>query len=330
MTDRRGPVTKAGSSQRPAPLFSSAPTSANLNGEMDSPTRILKPGSLWPSVLERTAHARLCGAIQSLPTSLQIIEQQGVAFQVRVAASQEAKQAAKAASPRVNPFLPYDPDLFVADLSPTHLLLLNKFNVIDHHLLIVTRAFEDQETLPTRQDCEALVTSLEEFDGLAFYNAGPMAGASQPHKHLQMIPLPAERHPRLPIEPLLAQARMDGATGTAPGLPFQHAYAPMNPAWLDGGRESAEGLRSCYRALLAAVRMAVEPDIGGLERTGPYNLLATRRWLLLVPRSKEYWEGMSINALGLAGMLLAKDEDQVARLRAVGPMAALRHVTRPR
>ena len=42
----------------------------------------------------------------------------------------------------VNPFLPYDPDLVVADISDTHVALLNKFNVIDHHLLIVTRCFK--------------------------------------------------------------------------------------------------------------------------------------------------------------------------------------------
>ncbi|NIO40609.1 MAG: phosphorylase, partial [Burkholderiales bacterium] len=39
----------------------------------------------------------------------------------------------------MNPFLPYGKDLFVSDISETHLALLNKFNVIDYHLLIVTR-----------------------------------------------------------------------------------------------------------------------------------------------------------------------------------------------
>ena len=75
--------------------------------------------------------------------------------------------------------------------------------------------------------------------------------------------------------------------------------------------------------------LSSEPLRDGLERCGPYNLLATRRWLLLVPRSEEYFEGISINALGFAGALLVKDTTQLAVLRSHGPMTALRHVARP-
>ena len=42
-----------------------------------------------------------------------------------------------------NPFLPYDPALLVAPISPTHVALLNRFNVVDDHFLIVTRSFEE-------------------------------------------------------------------------------------------------------------------------------------------------------------------------------------------
>ena len=64
-----------------------------------------------------------------------------------------------------NPFLPYDEELFVADLSDTHVALLNKYNVLDHHLLLVTRAFEEQESLLTRGDFEALAARLIEMRG---------------------------------------------------------------------------------------------------------------------------------------------------------------------
>jgi hypothetical protein len=46
--------------------------------------------------------------------------------------------------PPCNPFLPYDEALWVVHLSASHTLLLNKFNVVRHHLLVVTRAFEPQ------------------------------------------------------------------------------------------------------------------------------------------------------------------------------------------
>ena len=39
-------------------------------------------------------------------------------------------------------------------------------------------------------DFDALARGLAAIDGLAFYNGGTVAGASQPHKHLQLVPVP--------------------------------------------------------------------------------------------------------------------------------------------
>ena len=296
---------------------------------MNQPDRLLKPGTLWPTLLERTARARERRAILSIPTTPEVIEQSGVAFQVRVITALAMKALATAAQPNANPFLPYDPDLFVAEISQTHVALLNKFNVVDHHLVIVTRTFEPQEALLTREDCAALLICLAEIDGLGFYNAGPAAGASQRHKHLQLIPLPASTEPRLPIEPLLRSVKMAGATGMVPGLPFLHAYAPMDPTWTDQRSDGASSLLACYHSLLRAVDWSVEATVGSPAASAPYNLLVTRQWLLLVPRSEEYFEGISINALGFAGALLVKDAAQLAILRKQGPMSALQRVALP-
>jgi ATP adenylyltransferase len=291
---------------------------------MDHPDCILTPGTLWSTLVERSARARERRAILSIPTEPEVIEQSGMTFHVRIITALAMKALAAMTKQNANPFLPYDPDLFVADLSPTHVALLNKFNVVDHHLLIVTRVFEDQEALLTREDCAALLICLSEIDGLGFYNAGRTAGASQRHKHLQLIPLSALPESRLPIEPLLRSVRMTGATGTVPGLPFAHAYAPMDPAWLDRRNDGASSLLACYHALLRAVGLTVE------TASGPYNLLVSRQWLLLVPRSQEFFEGISINALGFAGALLVRDAAQLATLRERGPMTALLHVALPR
>lgn len=45
--------------------------------------------------------------------------------------------------------------MWVQHLSPTHTLLLNKFNVVPHHLLVVTRAFESQLDPLNAADMEA-------------------------------------------------------------------------------------------------------------------------------------------------------------------------------
>jgi ATP adenylyltransferase len=297
---------------------------------MDRTDRVLKPGSLWSTLLERTAHARRCGAIQSIPTTSELVEEGGIAFQVRVVTALAKKEEDRLVQPAVDPFLPYDPDLFVADISPTHVALLNKFNVVEHHLLIVTRSFEEQETLLTKEDCAALLIGLAEIDGLAFYNAGTIAGASQRHRHLQLIPLPASIEPRLPIEPLLRTAQPAGATGTVPGLPFLHAYAPLDPAWIDRPLDGAFSLLACYRSLLRAVGLALGAGETAKGSTAPYNLLATRQWLLLVPRARECFQGISINALGFAGALLVQNKAELEVLMTCGPLTALRHVTLPR
>ena len=155
------------------------------------------------------------------------------------------------------------------------------------------------------------------------------AGASQPHKHLQLIPFTSLPGTRVPIEPLLRAVTMTGVTGTVPGLSFLHAYAPMDPAWLESRQDGARSLLACYRWLLQAVALPVTLNAAGRSTAPPYNLLATRQWMLVVPRSRECFEGISINALGFAGALLVRDAAQLEVLRARGPLTALRHVTSP-
>jgi ATP adenylyltransferase len=42
--------------------------------------------------------------------------------------------------------------------------------------------------------------------------------------------------------------------------------------------------------------------------------------MLAVPRAREKFEGISVNALGFAGSLFVRDEAEAARVRATGPM----------
>ena len=286
----------------------------------DSP---LTPGTLQASLLERTANARRCGALEFLPTTTEVIEQDGIPFQVRVLESSAIEEIDKAARSNVNPF-PHDPDLFVAPISATHIALLNKFSAVEHHLLIATRTFEDQRCQLTQKDCEALLIGLTEIDALGFYNAGREAGASQTHKHLQLMPLDATVAP-LPIEPLLRFAQTDRMI--VPRLPFRHAYAAMDHDWTNPEKDSGASLHACYRKVLHAAGLFVDAPSGSHELIAPYNLLMTRKWMLVVPRSHECFQGISVDALGFAGMFLVKDRQQLATLRRFGPMTALQHVT---
>ncbi|MEO0948044.1 MAG: DUF4922 domain-containing protein, partial [Cyanobacteria bacterium J06641_5] len=149
-----------------------------------------EPGTLERLAIARAQSALACGALQPIATEYELVAQAGCEFVVRIATNLIRKDKAKQKQRPVNPFLPYDERLFVANISATHVCLLNKFNVVERHILLVTRAYEEQTDPLTAEDFAALWRSLQEMDGLAFYNGGAAAGSSQPHKHLQVVPLP--------------------------------------------------------------------------------------------------------------------------------------------
>ncbi|BAB76165.1 hypothetical protein DSM107007_17050 [Nostoc sp. PCC 7120 = FACHB-418] len=290
----------------------------------------LKPDTLWQQVKKQTEYALNCGALLSIPTEFEFVEQDGVDFLVRILSNLTRKNAdkkkrdKKSAGKEFNPFLPYEQDLFVADISDTHVCIFNKFNVVDYHLLIITRDFEEQEKLLTLADFTAMWACLAGIDGLAFYNGGKIAGASQRHKHLQLVPLPfTASAPQIPIAPLLASAKFEESIATIPGLPFVHAFASLQPAWVDSPMMGADATLEIYHKLLRAVGLgAVDDD----RQSGAYNLLATREWMLIVPRSQEDFQSISVNSLGFAGALLVKNESEMQILKQHGPMAILKEV----
>ena len=291
---------------------------------MSDPFARIDPGTLRPRLDATVASALASGALQPIATREAVVMDWGVAFRVRQVDSlarkeSERRRAAQpdAKRPRpANPFLPPEPDLTVGALSDTHLAVLNKFNVLASHLLVVTRRFEHQETLLTPADMEALARCLNEMDGLAFYNGGPLAGASQPHKHLQLVPLPlADGGPALPMEP-----RLLGEDGGDP--PFQHALVRLDQARTSPDIDPA-ALHQRYLDLLGRIGVRPVGRDGGTWQSGPYNLLVTRRWMLAVPRRSECVDGISVNALGFAGSLFVRDSAGLAAIRRRGPMAVL-------
>ncbi|MEH1856238.1 MAG: phosphorylase [Nostoc sp.] len=289
---------------------------------------LLQPDTLWKSVKKQTEHALQCGALLSIPTECEFVEQDNVRFLVRIlsnlsrkkAADEKQKKQSVTSGQEFNPFLPYEEDLFVADISNTHLCILNKFNVVDYHLLIITRVFEEQESLLTLEDFAAMWACLADFDGLVFYNSGKTAGASQRHKHLQLVPLPlASSGPQMPIEPLVKSAQFQNSNATSLKLPFVHAFAPLNSNWVQSPFTGAQETLEVYRTLCQAVGL-------NAKQSGAYNLLATREWMLIVPRSQEHFHSISVNSLGFAGALLVRNAAEMEILKAEGPMTILKNV----
>ncbi len=289
--------------------------------------RPLRPGELWQQICDRTTTALADGSLQPIDTHYCQIAQGGMTFVVRQLVNIIRKQKAQAQQQKakVNPFLPCDPRLLVAELSPTHHCLLNKYNVVDHHILLVTRAYESQEDWLTRTDFEALALGLKEINGLAFHNGGAEAGASQPHKHLQVLPLPLipNSEHALPLEALVKQANLS-APGTL-DLPFAHQWAPLDLDWQQQSpQDIAAHLLDQYRHLLN--QLGIKPDIWHGPQTHAYNLVITRNWMFVVPRRQDSYQGISVNSLGVVGSLLVRDQAQLEHLRQLGPMRVLEAV----
>jgi ATP adenylyltransferase len=259
------------------------------------------------------------GTLQPRTSELHRVVDAGVEFQVRVLTGPDSKpdRATPAGVRPPNPFLPPDPGLVVGSLSATHVCVLNKYPVVAGHLLVVSREFEPQQGLPTPADLAALWILLEQIDGLGFYNSDDTAGASQPHKHLQLVP-PLDPGRKVPVEPLLDRATT--RPGLLPELPFAHAAQR-----LEALPRQATGAGEALAGIAAGLRDASFP-----AREASHNLLLTRDWMLLVPRSRSYWTDVSVNALGFAGSLVVSGATALAQVRRLGPIQVLKEVGFPR
>lgn len=287
---------------------------------MTDPTTSIPTGTLWARILERTRLAEESGALETIATEERVVDDGGVPFLVRSVSSLARKGRARRGPAPANPFLPPEPALTLGAVAPGHVAVLNKFNVIANHLLLVTAAFEHQERLLTPGDFLALWWALGEFPSLGFYNGGEVAGASQPHKHLQIVPLPIGDGPDLPLGDRLRRRGIPvGKVGECE-LPFRHALLHL-PDLADDGR-AGEVCHRGYRELLERVGLNPIAD-ASTHQHSPYNLLMTRRFLLLVPRHREHFEGISVNALGFAGSLFVRDRVQLDLVVEHGPMKVL-------
>lgn len=283
----------------------------------------LVPDQFWQTVETTTQNATQSQALQPIPTDYEIIECQGIHFLVRILTNLIRKEEAKEKTGKdFDPFLPYEPDLFVSDISDTHICLLNKYNVVENHLLIVTREFEEQENLINYADFTALCACLKQIDGLGFYNSGKDAGASVRHKHLQLVPGSlAENLNEIPITPALKTAQFSGEVGQVPLFSFRHGVCWLNLDWTANPEIIAQHVFNRYQNLLTAINY--QPGT-------PYNFLMTRNWMLLVPRKQEKFQSIGINSLGFAGALLVKNQEELQLVKDYNPLEILASVGQPK
>ncbi|NEP01015.1 MAG: hypothetical protein F6K58_20620 [Symploca sp. SIO2E9] len=55
----------------------------------------LEPGTLWAKLKDTTEHALSCGALESIPTEYEFVEDNGMSFLVRILSNLARKDKAK-------------------------------------------------------------------------------------------------------------------------------------------------------------------------------------------------------------------------------------------
>lgn len=218
--------------------------------------------------------------------------------------------------------------MLIADLPPSHRLVLNKFAIIPEHFILVTRDFKPQTHVLEKSDIAATFACIEDYrtggqELFAFFNSGPHSGASQPHRHLQLLPVERMKDGLDDVKNggqwnVLAERLAESKEG----LPFQVFTTSMHQ------NMSAEERHGAYLDLYRHAVNAVFPD-GEVSSEGEaqisYNLAMTSASMALCPRTAE---GMmirnksgedigvvSLNGTVLAGTALVKNEAEWDALR---------------
>lgn len=246
--------------------------------------------------------------------------------------------------------------MLVAPLAPSHNLVLNKFAIVPEHFILATQAFKEQTHLLERDDLEVAwgciqayhhynnrLNGEEGFEAIAgegtdgalgketgelyvFFNSGPASGSSQPHRHIQMLPVNRMREGLDTHEDaawrVLADSLVRGDVRAR--VPFQTFAERIG----EGTDLLAVYLGLYRRACEAVLGSAVETDERGEARVD-YNLAMTRDAMVIVPRVAEGTtvsvaaEGgrrevgtLALNGTVLAGTALVKTQEEWDALRA--------------
>ena len=77
--------------------------------------------------------------------------------------------------------------LEIDKIGDNHQLILNKYPVQKGHILLITNKWKPQNGWLDIKDWRAIQQVNNDTSGLWFFNSSPIAGASQPHRHFQLL-----------------------------------------------------------------------------------------------------------------------------------------------
>ncbi|RYO81254.1 hypothetical protein DL766_000270 [Monosporascus sp. MC13-8B] len=280
-------------------------------------TRVQVPKNLPALVKSAFQRARDNGALLYYATQVTILNVGSIPFQLRYSPALASKpKAAKPKDPDAKPFNPFEnpaPGLLVAQLPPAHRLVLNKFAVVPEHFILVTKEVKPQTHVLEKDDIAAAYACIEAYDRsgqelFVFFNSGKHSGASQPHRHLQLLPVARMQDGLEQVErgetwSVLAD-KLDEHAQT---LPFAVMKAAITPGMSVEARHDT--YLDLYKRAVNAVTPNVEVPSEG-EANISYNLAMTKTSMAICPRTGEgaairNKTGQEVGYVSLNGTVLA-------------------------
>jgi sulfate adenylyltransferase (ADP) / ATP adenylyltransferase len=171
-------------------------------------------------------------------------------------------------------------------LGDRHRLLFNKFNIYDNHLLVVTREFESQKEQVSRGDLVNAGLVCEALQGIVFFNGGELSGASQPHKHLQILPNKARELPifadvRQWVQSLPEEKHQAGEVIRFDKFEFLHGIVAIRPS--QAFQPLGELLFEAYQSLFDQL---ITKNKEKYDSISDYNIIACDCFMLMAVRRK--------------------------------------------
>lgn len=286
--------------------------------------------SLPALVRKKYESARQSGALIFSDTQVTIIQPDSrspAGYQLRYCPALEKKPTQnKPEQKDQKPFDPFEnpsPDLLITAVplqNTTHLLVLNKYPIIHQHFILATKKYAKQTDLLEPDDLATTYAVLKawEDDGggklFAFFNSGLESGASQPHRHIQFVPVDEMRRdvPEAQDWKPIIENDLIGEGTSLPGLPMKTQVAKASP----------ETLYDIYVKLLTdnVGIEDVETSEGGSKRpSASYNLAMTTDRIAIAKRTREAYiyqddsgedHAIALNGTVLAGTLMVKGQTE--------------------
>ena len=271
---------------------------------------------IWSKALEVSKKAVDSGAIIPLDTQKYKSNKEYCDYELRFLKSPIPKYLIEY-GPKRNPFIPWDKRLEIQTISNKHTLILNKYPVQIGHLLLITNKWKPQNGWLDIYDFDAIEYVDNDTSGLWFFNSSKEAGASQPHRHFQLLP----RHQYEIICPRYDWfCSLLNNNNTESLISHSISIQPRNK----NVKFKSQDLYNSYKSMIDEMNLG-DFDINS-KPLKPYNLLITSEWIALIVRKTDRSNGFSINALGFAGYFLGTKRSNVDTLIKFGPEKILMNV----